>query len=170
MWNIPLGVVHVSVYYVFATVASVWTTLLEAAHVLLRCVPLAELELFPFDLRLTPTLSLCGERTLTQATLSTHQAREPHFSKTKQTTLMCWQARAKENHEDNGNRAIIPDGTPTPNGVRSCWDFIPRRSPKCWRVQHRQQIINNARAVCWPRSWWCMWVWMITTARDWVSN
>jgi len=32
------------------------------------------------------------------------------------------------------------DGTPTPNGVRSSWDFIPRLSPKCWWVQHHQHF------------------------------
>ena len=36
-------------------------TPLQAAHVLLCCVSLTELGLFPFNLRLTLTLSLCSE-------------------------------------------------------------------------------------------------------------
>lgn len=83
VWTILLGVVCATSHLVFVTVASMWTTLPEVAHVLLCCVSLTELGLFPFNLRLTLTLSLYSERTLTQATLSTHQACEPHCLKTK---------------------------------------------------------------------------------------
>ena len=78
----------------------------------------------PFQPR-TPfhSLPLTVKEPLTQVHLHS-PAREPHFSKTKLTTLLCSQARVEANPEDNGNQAIIPDGTPTPNGVRSNWDFI----------------------------------------------
>ena len=34
-------------------------------------------------------------------------------------------------------------GTPTPNGVSSNWDFVSRRFPECWWVQHHQQEIGK---------------------------
>ena len=70
--------------------ASVWTIPLEVAHVLLCCVFLAVLGLLPIDLELTLTLSINIERTIDTSDTYTHQAHEPHFSKTKKTTLMCW--------------------------------------------------------------------------------
>ena len=66
------------------TSASVWTTPLEVAHVLLCCVFLTELGLLSTDLGLTPTLSLYGERTIETSDTYAHQAREPHISEDKE--------------------------------------------------------------------------------------
>ena len=46
------------------TTTSMWTIALEAVHVLLCCLFLAELGLLPTDLGLTPTLSLYSEITI----------------------------------------------------------------------------------------------------------
>lgn len=65
------------------TTASMWIVPLEVVHFLLCCVFLAELELLPTDLGLTPTLSLYSERTIDTSDTHTHQARELNFLKTK---------------------------------------------------------------------------------------
>ena len=65
------------------TAASVWAIPPEAAHVLFCCVFLGELGVLPTDLGLNPTLSLYGEITIDTSDTYTHQAREPHFLKTK---------------------------------------------------------------------------------------
>lgn len=65
MWTTPLGVVCDIFSLVFVISAFVSTNLPEATHVLLCCVSLTELGLFPFDLRLTLSFSLCNEITLT---------------------------------------------------------------------------------------------------------
>ena len=57
---------------------SLWIVPLNVVHVLLCCVFLAELELLPTDLGLTPTLSLYDERTIDTKDTYTHQAHKPH--------------------------------------------------------------------------------------------
>ena len=61
-----------SVHLVFVTAASMWNTLLEVVHVLLCCVSLAELGLFPFNLRLIFTLSLTVREPGHKVTLRNH--------------------------------------------------------------------------------------------------
>lgn len=42
---------------------------------------------------------------------------------------------------NNGGQAYYLDGGPTPNSVRSSWDFISRRPPFLVDFQHCQQVV-----------------------------
>lgn len=47
----------------------------------------------------------------------------------------------KENHEVYDNRSCFLDGAPTPNNVRSDWDFISGRAPELLGASN---IVNKA--------------------------
>ena len=58
------------IHCVFVTATYVQTTLSGVVHVMLCCVSMKKLGHFPFYWRLTSTLSVYGERTMTQVTLA----------------------------------------------------------------------------------------------------
>ena len=108
----------------------------------LCCVFLAELGLIPFNLELTFTfLSLWSVRTSHTPSL-THCI--SHTLVTDRVILL-----ASVQHHSQGITLRPTARTPTPNGLRSNCDFLPRRSP--WHVGGSNTInISGARR----RAWW----------------
>jgi len=113
-WTVPMGVLHV----VFPCV--LWLSYLCGLLLWKLCMSYCImclwqcLDFIPSNLRLTPTFSLGSERTLTQVTLILTSHTQLVVRRQSRPLSCADKQEIRHILKINGNRAIIPDGTPTP--------------------------------------------------------